>query len=117
MNGDGLVQKNEMARFVKMFLNEDKEKLISELVTKIFQKYDTNKSGFLEKRETLQLLDEFLANQGHPPTSIPQFNRFYAEFDLNGDGLISMIEMAKFVKKYINANVSINIFLIILLQF
>jgi Ca2+-binding EF-hand superfamily protein len=29
------------------------------------------------------------------------FNRFFAEFDLNQDGLISKGEMAQFVKKYL----------------
>ena len=70
------------------------------MVMKIFNKFDTDRSGYLEKRETLKLLDEILGQKGMPPTSLPQFNRFYAEFDLNGDGLISMVEMSKFVRKF-----------------
>jgi Ca2+-binding EF-hand superfamily protein len=70
VNGDNVLSKNEMARFVKRFLEDDKQALIEETVKKIFLKYDTNRSGFLEKRETLQLLDEVLAEQAQPRTSI-----------------------------------------------
>ena len=89
-----------MARFVKLFLKEDKDRMIEDVVKNLFLKFDVDRSGFLEKRETLKLLDEILGQKGMPPTSLPQFNRFYAEFDLNGDGLISMVEMSKFVRKF-----------------
>jgi hypothetical protein len=39
-----------MAKFVEKFLKIDR---IEDLVAKIFQKFDTEKKGFLEKRETL----------------------------------------------------------------
>jgi hypothetical protein len=47
------------------------------------------------------MLDEIKASRGEPKTTIPQFNRFYAEFDVNNDGLISKTECARFVKKFI----------------
>ena len=34
-------------------------------------------------------------------TTINQFNRFFAEFDVNKDGFISKSEMARFVRQYI----------------
>lgn len=47
------------------------------------------------------MLDEIFAYRGLPKTTVPQFNRFYSEFDLNNDGLISRAECARFVKKFI----------------
>lgn len=52
-----------MARFVKNYLLPRKD-LIEEMTLQIFEKYDTNRSGYLEKREVLQMLDAILANQG-----------------------------------------------------
>lgn len=76
--------------------NEPKQRMSNEprdpiydLVQKIFMKYDSDRSGFLDKRETLKLLDEILLNQGRAKTTWNQFNRFFAEFDDNGDGVIS----------------------------
>ena len=37
---------------------------------KIFNKYDKDRSGFLDKGETLKMLDEILINQGRPKTTI-----------------------------------------------
>lgn len=39
-----------MAKFVEKFLKIER---VEDLVVKIFQKFDTEKKGFLEKRETL----------------------------------------------------------------
>ena len=77
VNGDGVLSKAEMARFIKLFLKDDTDIMIDDIVKKLFLKFDTDRSGFLEKRETLKLLDEILAQRGQPPTSLPQFNRFY----------------------------------------
>lgn len=50
-----------MSRFVKLFMKDDKDRMIDDVVKNLFLKFDTNRSGFLEKRETLKLLDEILA--------------------------------------------------------
>lgn len=64
-------------------------------------KYDVNRSEYLDKRECLAMLDEILINQGVGKTTIPQFNRFYAEFDMNNDGFISKSECTRFVRKFL----------------
>lgn len=74
------------------------------MVHKIFAKYDVDRSGYLEKNEVLKLLDEILISQGRPQTSQSQFNRFFAEFDANGDGVISKGECYNFVNSFINQN-------------
>ena len=44
--------------------------IIGSLTMKIFNKYDKDRSGFLDKGETLKMLDEILINQGRPKTTI-----------------------------------------------
>ena len=49
----------------------DDKQNINDLVDKLFMKYDINRSGFLDKREVLEMLDEILMNQGRGKTTIP----------------------------------------------
>jgi Ca2+-binding EF-hand superfamily protein len=72
---------------------------------KIFNKYDKDKSGYLEKIEVINMLNEILLNQGRQKTTISQFNRFFAEFDDNGDGVISRGECYNFVKRFLGGPV------------
>jgi len=106
VNGDGVLSKGEVARFVKKFLQGNKPKnvheddIIADMIMKTWNKYDHDRNGFLDKRETLKFLDNFLAQRGQPPCSTHQFNRFFAEFDVNCDDCISKNEMARFFKKF-----------------
>ena len=72
-----------MAQFVRLFLESDD---IVDIVNRIWYKYDTDRSGKLNRRETLRFLNDFLADQGKPPTTHTQFNQFFAKFDVNRDG-------------------------------
>jgi Ca2+-binding EF-hand superfamily protein len=66
LNCDGVISKQECALFIKNYCNvpiqEDEDVQI--MVMNIFNKYDDNRNGYLEKRETLGLLNEILANRG-----------------------------------------------------
>ena len=44
-----------------------------------------------------------LKNQGRPPVTIRAFNRFFKEYDINGDGVLSKAEMAVFVQQFLDA--------------
>jgi Ca2+-binding EF-hand superfamily protein len=70
------------------------------IVNRIWQKYDKDRSGALNKKETLRFVDDFLAQRGQPPATMSQFTRFYDQYDSNGDGLISKREMANFVRLF-----------------
>ena len=107
VNGDGVLSKREVSAFVKKFLRgnmpllqQNEDRVIAELVQKAWYKYDRDRSGFLDKRETLRFLDDFLAQRGLPPCSTQQFNTFFAEFDINCDEVISKSEMARFFKMF-----------------
>lgn len=43
---------------------------VSEMVLKIFAKYDTNKSGSLSRKETLVLVNDVLMDQGKRPATV-----------------------------------------------
>jgi hypothetical protein len=102
LNQDGYVSKSEMAQFIKGYVSHPAvTDGVSELTLKIFAKYDYNRSGYLDKKECLAMLDEVLDSRGQQKTSLQQFNRFYAQYDLNGDGLISKQECERFVKKFV----------------
>ena len=65
LNKDGYVSKQEMARFVRNYMNPSKNvDQIEEMTIELFMKYDVNRSGFLDKREALVMLDELLMSQG-----------------------------------------------------
>jgi Ca2+-binding EF-hand superfamily protein len=103
INNDGVLSKFETLLFVKNFLNFpiDEDEDVQIKVMQIFNKYDSNRNGCLEKRETLELLNEILADRGQLPATNQQFNRFFNDIDLNRDGVISKFEMYKFVKNFL----------------
>ena len=91
-----------MREFVKKFLviEPTEEDEIMDIVDNIWDKYDTDRSGKLNRRETLRFMNAFLQSRGQKPTTHLQFSRFFKKFDANGDGQISKGEMAQFVKLF-----------------
>ena len=91
LNGDNQISKAEMARFVVMFMNPkiSQDDMINDMVLKIFQKYDTDMSGALNRRETLKVVNDIYASEGRRPVTNTQFNRIFNEFDVNGDGQLT----------------------------
>jgi YesN/AraC family two-component response regulator len=92
-----------MSKFVKHFLLKpvSQQSNIDSMVERIFDKYDSNRNGFLEKKEVLRLMNEILADKGQTPATFTQFNKFFAEIDDNGDGVISRKEISRFVRKFL----------------
>jgi Ca2+-binding EF-hand superfamily protein len=70
VNGDDVVSRGEMARFVYNFYKPPvpalagSDEMVAEMVDKIFLKYDVDRSGYLEKRECLRLVDDVLSQKG-----------------------------------------------------
>lgn len=96
-----------MAKFCKNFINDQQEATpvapapIDGLVLSIFDKYDINNSGFLEKKEALRLLNDLLASKGQAPATYVEFNKFFVAHDDNADGVLSRGEVARFVRKFL----------------
>jgi len=63
-NGDGVISRKECAGFIRGFIagpvgnRPAARDPIEQLVHKLFAKFDTDRSGFLEPRECLKLLDD-----------------------------------------------------------
>lgn len=70
-------------------------------VNKIWHRYDSDRSGYLDKRETLRFLNDFLADKGKAPATKSLFNRFFDEMDQDGNNVLSKNEMARFVRKFL----------------
>jgi Ca2+-binding EF-hand superfamily protein len=104
LNNDGVISREECALFMMNYLNVPIEidEDIQIQVMNIFNKYDDNRNGYLEKRETLGLLNELLANRGQQPATLNQFNRFFSDIDVNRDGVVSKLEMTDFIKNFTN---------------
>lgn len=60
-----------MARFVVMFMSPkiSQDDMINEMVIKLFQKYDTDRSGALNRRETLRVVNDIYASEGRRPVT------------------------------------------------
>ena len=104
INGDDVISRPEMAAFVINFYKPQaltNNDMVNDKVQSIFAKYDVNRSGYLEKREVLRLVDDILMEKNQPPATVAQFNRFFAEYDVNGDNVLSKYEMTSFVKKFL----------------
>ena len=78
--------------------SEDDE--IMDTVNQIWKKFDADKSGKLNRRETLKFINAWMEYRGRPSVTSRQFNQFFAKFDVNKDGYISKDEMAQFVKLF-----------------
>ena len=69
-NGDGVLSPREVADFVKNFFDlgdDDYQNSLTDIIDEIWDKFDTDRSGQLNRRETLRFLIHFMANQGQPP--------------------------------------------------
>ena len=78
-------------------------------IDQIWGRYDKDGSGELDKLETLNFLNEFLAMKGKQNCTIDQFNIFFKKFDVNGDGMIEKSEMARFVRQYIQGQAAVTL--------
>ena len=106
VNQDGYISKPEMASFFRKFLmnkTEAQNEQVHHIVNRIWYKYDIDRSGYLDRRETFRFVKDVLAQEKRPPPTILQFNRFFDQYDRNGDGAISKSEMAVFVKNFLQA--------------
>ena len=72
------------------------------MIERIFEKYDVDRSGSLNRRETLKVVNDVYQAEGRRPVTSIQFNRIFNQFDVNGDGKISRKEMTMFVVKFLH---------------
>ena len=78
----------------------DIEDVIKRVIDESWLKYDKRRNGYLDKKETRQLLE---ASFGYLENSLDiqndDFENIFAGFDRDGSGTISKEEMADFIKR------------------
>lgn len=74
---------------------------IQQTVEKIWEKFDIDRSGKLNRKETLRFLNQFLPECGNPKPTYDTFTQIFDNADKNGDGFISKGEMADFIQKFL----------------
>lgn len=105
INQDGYISKPEMANFFRKFMMNKavaQNDQVSDIIERIWHKYDIDRSGYLDKRETFRFVKDVLAQERRPPPTMLQFNRFFDQYDRNGDGEMSKSEMAVFVRNFMS---------------
>lgn len=103
VNKDGKISKLEMARFLRNFFDSPigGEQAINSMVLLIFDQFDENRNGYIERKEALELLNEILAITEKPKATFSQFKKFFSEMDLNNDGVLQKNEIVRFVRKFL----------------
>ena len=81
------------------------EQAIQGVIDQIWDTYDVDKSGALDKEETKKFVQDTLGNLGSGDEfSQEAFDEVFATFDNNGDGMIEKPEMLTFIKQLLGGN-------------
>ena len=75
------------------------EAVISSCVDDLWQQYDTDDNGCLDKQETKRFIRETLKEMGGQEFTDEEFETIFQEFDKDGNGTIEKDEMAIFIRK------------------
>jgi Ca2+-binding EF-hand superfamily protein len=87
-NGDGVISRVEIVRFIRLFLGipHSLKDAIDDTINEIWKDFDTDRSGKLNRRETMKFMNAFLKSRGQLPATYAQFSKFFDKFDVNKDG-------------------------------
>lgn len=67
------------------------------IVDKLWDAYDEDLNGKLDKEETKKFLNDYNAQVGKPPVTQKEFEKIFDKYDANCDGVLTKMEMFKFV--------------------
>ena len=76
--------------------------IIAQCVDEIWDVFDDDNSGFLDKEETKKFVESTMKDMNdddHYELSDEDFEQTFAYFDVDGNGVIERAEMIKFIKK------------------
>ena len=81
------------------------EQAIQGVIDQIWDTYDVDKSGALDKQETKKFVQDTLGNLGSGDEfSDEAFDEVFATFDKDGSGTVEKSEMVVFVKQLLGGN-------------
>ena len=73
--------------------------LIAEMVSDIFETFDVDKNGTIDRKEAIKLVNSMRESNGQYPATHQEFSLLFNEFDVNNDGVLEKREMVLIVKK------------------
>ena len=77
----------------------DLDQIIEMYINEIWDKYDNDNSGMLDKDETKRFIEGMLDEVDDPSDfTAEEFENCFLEFDKNKDGTITKLEMKDFIK-------------------
>ena len=80
------------------------DSIIQEAVNQIWDQFDKDKSGALDKEETKKFVQDTLGNLGSGDEfSDEAFDEVFATFDKDGSGTVEKSEMVVFVKQLLGS--------------
>lgn len=79
------------------------EQQLREISDNLFEKNDTDKTGFIERGEFLQIVNDFSNSMGIPTPSEGEVNDIISALDSNNDGKFNKSEFSVFVKLLLEA--------------
>ena len=86
-----------------MSQNQEIDQVIRKCVDEIWQKYDADGNGYLDKQETKQFVKDTLHDMSDGDGfNDADFEECFGEFDKDASGTIEKIEMVEFIKKVAN---------------
>lgn len=80
---------------------EDNEQIIDNMINQIWDQYDLDNSGVLDKAETRRFVKKVLFNMGEREFKEEEFVKLFEDFDTDGNGFITRQEMKSFLKHVI----------------
>ena len=81
-------------------MSTDIDTIINKCVDDIWDKYDKDMSGFLDKEETKAFVKDTMQEMSdNGEWKDEEFEKCFAEFDKDGSGTIEKAEMTLFIKK------------------
>ena len=78
---------------------QDVEQIIKAAVEEIWNQFDADGSGYLDKEEARKFVSQTLDTTGNGGFSDAEFDECFSQFDNNNDGQISKSEMVTFIRQ------------------
>lgn len=76
------------------------------MVSRLWSKYDTENSGFVDKIEAMNFVNEVLSFKGQGKVKIFEFNQHFDLVDIKGEGSISKKDMKSLLELIIEDSAS-----------
>ena len=85
-------------------MSSPEDEAIMSVIDSIWGQYDTDGNGYLDKKETMQLIKDTLGNVGGEEFDDESFEEVFSTFDKDKSGTIDKAEMAVFIQSLLGGD-------------